>query len=141
MSPASSPRRSHLVPMAGDASLGVSLLAGTVLSLVGFFHVLLGIVALAGDNEDVLVDTKYAFQMNVTAWGWLHIAVGVVAILVGIGIWMNQGWAYVLGLVVAFLSALGNFAFLPHAPVWSAVMLAFDVLVMWGLTAQLRDLD
>lgn len=141
MSPASSPRRSHLVPMAGDASLGVSLLAGTVLSLVGFFHVLLGVVALAGDNEDVLVDTKYAFQMNVTAWGWLHIAVGVVAILVGIGIWMNQGWAYVLGLVVAFLSALGNFAFLPHAPVWSAVMLAFDVLVMWGLTAQLRDLD
>jgi hypothetical protein len=141
MSPASSPRRSRLVPMAGDASLGVSLLAGTVLSLVGFFHVLLGIVALAGDNEDVLVDTKYAFEMNVTAWGWLHIAVGLVAILVGVGIWMNQSWAYVLGLVVAFLSALGNFAFLPHAPVWSAVMLAFDVLVMWGLTAQLRDLD
>jgi uncharacterized membrane protein len=103
--------------------------------------VLLGIVALAGDNEDVLVDTKYAFEMNVTAWGWLHIAVGLVAILVGVGIWMNQSWAYVLGLVVAFLSALGNFAFLPHAPVWSAVMLAFDVLVMWGLTAQLRDLD
>jgi hypothetical protein len=127
--------------MAGDASLGVSLLAGTVLSLVGFFHVLLGVVALAGDNEDVLVDTKYAFEMNVTAWGWLHIAVGLVAILVGVGIWMNQSWAYVLGLVVAFLSALGNFAFLPHAPVWSAVMLAFDVLVMWGLTAQLRDLD
>jgi hypothetical protein len=141
MSPASSPRRSRLVPMAGDASLGVSLLAGTVLSLVGFFHVLLGVVALAGDNEDVLVDTKYAFEMNVTAWGWLHIAVGLVAILVGVGIWMNQSWAYVLGLVVAFLSALGNFAFLPHAPVWSAVMLAFDVLVMWGLTAQLRDLD
>ena len=37
---------------------------------------------------------------------------------------IGWAWAIVLGLIVAFLSALENFAFLPQEPFWSAVMLA-----------------
>jgi hypothetical protein len=127
--------------MAGDASVGVALLAGVLLILVGFFHMLLAFVALVGNNEDVLVHSKYAYEMNVTTWGWIHMVTGVIAVVIGIGIWMGRSWAYVLGLLIAALSALDNFAFLPHAPVWSAVMLGFDVLVIWALVQELREPD
>jgi hypothetical protein len=141
MSPAAPPRRSHLVPMAGDASLGVSMLAGVLLLLMGFFHILLAFVALVGNNEDVMVHSHYAYEMNVTTWGWIHLVTGVAAVVIGIGLFLGWRWAYVLGLVVAFMSALDNFAFLPHAPIWSAVMLAFDVLVIWALVQELREPD
>jgi polyferredoxin len=108
---------------------------------MGFFHILLAFVALVGNNEDVMVHSRYAYQMNVTTWGWIHLVTGVAAVVIGIGLFLGWRWAYALGLLVAFISALDNFAFLPHAPVWSAVMLAFDVLVIWALVQELREPD
>ena len=45
----------------------------------------------------------------------------------------------IAALVIAFLSAVSNFAFLPQAPFWSIAIIGFDVLVIWALVAELNE--
>jgi len=131
-------RPNNLVPMAGDNSLGVTLAAGLLLIVLGSGQVLLSIIALNND-DDALTPTKYSFQFSTTTWGWIHLVVGILAIVVGIGLLVGRTWAFIAGLVIASVSALTNFAFLPQAPLWSALLIGFDVLVIWALVSELNE--
>jgi uncharacterized membrane protein YjfL (UPF0719 family) len=42
-------------------------------------------------------------------------------------------WARVAGVVIAFASAVANLASLAAYPVWSLIMIVFDVLIIWAL--------
>ena len=70
-----------------------------------------------------------------TTWGWIHVIVGVVAVLAGIGLFTGAVWARAVAVLVAAISILVNFAWLPYYPVWSILIIAFDVFVIWALTA------
>lgn len=131
--------RNRLTPMAGDTSMAFSLLAGLFLILSGSFHILLSLAALIGDNQDVMVPTRYSFDMNLTAWGWVHLVTGVVAVVIGVGILVNRRWAYVLGVIVAAISAVATFAFAPWSPFWALLIIAFDILVIWALSRELQE--
>jgi hypothetical protein len=102
--------------------------------------VLVAVVALSGD-DDVVTSSTYAFEMTRTTWVWIHLVVGVVAVELGVGVLMGRSWAYVFALAITFLSALGNFALLPHPPIWLLVVIAFDVLVMRALVISLNEPD
>jgi hypothetical protein len=41
----------------------------------------------------------------------------------------------VVGITLAVLSAITNFLFIPYYPVWSLLIIAVDVLVIWALAA------
>jgi hypothetical protein len=119
---------------------GIVAFAGALLTAMGVFQVIEGIAAVA--NDEVFVGRtggSWAFKFDLTAWGWWHIIFGVIAVLVGIGILAGQTWANIAGIVVAFLSAISNFAFLPYYPLWSIVIIAFAGLVIWALCTQLTD--
>jgi hypothetical protein len=128
----------HQVPIGGSDSLGIVLGAGVLLSALGAFHILMGLMAVNGDDE-AFVPTSYAFELSVPTWGWVHLGLGIVALGIGIGMLLGQTWTYVFALCLAFLSALGNFAFLPQAPIWSAMLIAFDVLLIRALLIELND--
>lgn len=117
---------------------GVIAFAGALLIAVGVFQILEGIAAVAKD-EVFVRGVSYTFKFDLTAWGWWHMIFGAIVILVGIGLLAGQAWANVAGIVVAFISAVSNFAFLPYYPLWSIVIIAFDGLVIWALCTQLRD--
>ena len=51
----------------------------------------------------------------------------------GFFILTGQPWARVVGIVVAVLSALSNFLFIPYYPLWALVIIALDVAVIWAL--------
>jgi hypothetical protein len=113
---------------------GYLAFASTMLCLVGSFHIIQGVVGIFRDGyffvpkEDLLVKIDY------TAWGWIHVGLGALAIAVGIGFGLGQMWARILGVLVAVLSTLTNLAFLNAYPVWSVLVIAFNVLVIWALT-------
>jgi len=89
-------------------------------------------VLVTGANYDSMLDT--------TAWGWVHALVGVVGLGVGIAIVTAHTLGYLAGIGVAFLGAVANFAFLPYYPLWSLLIIAFNVLVIWALCTQVvRD--
>ncbi len=114
--------------------VGWIVFAGFMLLMVGSFHIIEGLVALFR-NEVLLVGPRgLAVNVDYTAWGWTHIIGGLLAIATGAGLLVGQTWARVLAVIVAFASALINMAFLPAYPIWSAILIGIDVLVIWAVT-------
>ncbi|MFG2311917.1 hypothetical protein ACGFS9_25095 [Streptomyces sp. NPDC048566] len=121
-------------PPSGDsawASGGVTF-AGVLLLVNGFLNILQGISAIAKDNVYARVD-DYVYRINLTGWGWILLIVGVIAAVVGAGILKGAAWARITGIALASVSMLFHFMFLPYAPVWSVIMIAIDIFVIWAL--------
>jgi hypothetical protein len=112
--------------------------AGVLLMLASLFDILQGLSAVH-DDDLYAAGTEYLYKLNVTAWGWLHIVIGLVGVAVSIGILMRKRWGQVVGMVVASISILTNFVSLPVYPVWSAFIIAFMFAVIWSLSYQLKN--
>lgn len=102
--------------------------------IIGVLHGIAGLVALLNDEYYVVPSRRLAISVDYSAWGWAHLVFGLVAIAVGYGIIKRKMWGRVLGVVFASVSAVVNFGFLNAQPVWSAVVIGFDVLLIWALT-------
>ncbi|GAA4747576.1 hypothetical protein GCM10023350_35570 [Nocardioides endophyticus] len=115
---------------------GIGIFAGAALLVVGIFQFLEGVAAAAKD--DVFVTTRnYVFEFDLTTWGWIHLVFGIVVAIIGGAILAGQKWALVAGIVVAVVSALMNFVWLPYYPAWAILIIAFDVAVIWALSTML----
>jgi hypothetical protein len=118
---------------------GMVIFAGTLLLMVGGFNVIYGLVALFKDQ--VLVTTKGGLvAFDVTTWGWITLIMGILQILVGFGLFGGRTWAVVGGVVLAVLNGFNQIAFLQAQPVWSTIIIAIDVLIIYALTAHGREL-
>lgn len=120
-------------------AIGWTAFAGTILIMIGLFQAFLGIVAIA-DNTIYVVTSEWVFKLDVTTWGWIHLILGLVLLLAGIGLFGGQVWARTVGVIVAALSALAAFLWLPYYPVWAIVIITMDVFVIWALTTHGRDI-
>ena len=96
---------------------GAILTAGSLLLLAGAWQAFLGLVALFKDADTVLlVGPKWTFSFDVTAWGWIHLLIGAALFVVGIFVLRGALWAAVVGMIIAGISALANFLWLPVLP-------------------------
>ena len=129
----------HTTARSGLAA-GVTAAAAISLIVGGICHAMQGFVGIA-TNEFYVATQKWIFQFDVTTWGWIHVIVGVVAVLAGIGLFSGAVWARTVAVLVACVSILVNFAWLPYYPVWAILIIAFDMFVIWALTAHGRDLS
>ena len=111
---------------------GWAAFAGIMTVLVGTFQAIAGIVALFKD-EVIFFGEKNVWLLDLTSWGWVHLVGGLLLILVGYGILSGKTWARVIGVLLAGLSAVWNFAWLPVYPVWSVVVIVVDILVIYAL--------
>jgi hypothetical protein len=115
------------------AATGWTVFAGIVMIFGGVMAIFQGIAAIA--NDDVFVSTRnYTFQWNLTGWGWVHLILGVVVAAAGFALFRGMTWARVVGITVAGLSMLANFAWLPWYPVWAITLIIVDGFVIWALS-------
>ena len=134
-----SSRRADEVPTKYLVARGTSVFAGVMLMTVAFFQIIEGIAALAKDSVYVS-GINYTFEFDVTTWGWVHLVLGIIGLATGIGIVAGQAWGLLLGIVVACIGAIANFAFMPYFPFWSLAVVAFYVFVIWALATEVsRD--
>jgi hypothetical protein len=106
--------------------------AGVMMIFGGAMAIFEGISAIAKD--DVFVTTaNYAYTFNLTSWGWIHLVLGVLVVLAGAALFSGAMWARVTGIVLAGLSMIANFMWLPYYPVWAIVLIAVDAFVIWAL--------
>ncbi|MFJ5711855.1 hypothetical protein [Streptomyces sp. NPDC093105] len=111
---------------------GLTVFAAVMLGITGVVGVFRGIMAIAED--DVFLTTpNYVFQFDLTGWGWIHLALGAVAILVSFGLYKVSMWARVAGVAIAALVVIANFLSLPYYPAWSILMIAMSGFVIWAL--------
>jgi hypothetical protein len=114
-------------------AVGGITFAATMLVLIGVFQVIGGLVAII-DDDFYVVTQNYTFDLDTSAWGWIHLIFGILLILVGYSLFAGATWAGVTAIVLAVLSAVANFFFIPYYPFWSIVVIALDVWVIWALT-------
>ena len=114
--------------------------AGIVLILNGAFSALQGVVALIGSNTYYVVVPGGLLLFDVTGWGWWNIVIGLLLVIVGISLLTGAGWARVVAIILASLSALGQLLLLPAQPWWAVIVIAIDVLVIYALTAHGREI-
>lgn len=113
---------------------GLVVFAGVMMMLIGTFHALTGLSAIL-ENEFFVVTPRYAYEIDVTAWGWLHLIYGVIVVVAGWQIFSGVSWARIVGMTLAIFSAIGNFLFIPYQPVSAILMIALAVLVISALSA------
>lgn len=118
--------------LSGWAAGGIGF-AAAILLLVGVFQTVAGLAAIIED-EFFVIGREYAFSLDVTTWGWIHLTLGVLLICAGIGLMARQLWAIVTAIFLASLSAVANFFFLPYYPLWAILLIVLDVWVIWALT-------
>jgi hypothetical protein len=121
------------------AAAGTILIAGVIMIVAGAFHILQALVALFNDTFYVAGE-EYIYQFDVTAWGWIHLLGGVLLVFGGAALFRGAVWACILAVVLASLSAVLNFMWLPYYPLWGAIIIVLDVVIIWAVLAHPRDL-
>jgi hypothetical protein len=119
-------------PVSGWAVGGIAF-AATVLTIIGVFQIIAGLVAIFNDDFYV-VTQNYTFDLDTSAWGWIHLLLGILLVGTGWGLFSGATWAGVTAIVLASLSAIANFFFIPYYPFWSIVLIALDIWVIWAIT-------
>ncbi len=118
--------------VSGWATGGV-VLAATLMTMTGILQAFQGLAAIISDEFFVRVG-DYAFNLDVTAWGWIHLILGILLALAGFYLFAGSPTAGAIAIVLAVLSAISNFLFIPYYPFWSIVLIALSVYVIWAIT-------
>lgn len=111
-----------------------------MLILGGAVHIIQGLTTLLDDKQATVTSNGLAVHIPFTTLGWLHLVLGLVAMLVGVGAMLGNRVALVAAVIVAGISAIANLTFIAAYPVWSLILVAFDVIVIYAIVAHGRDM-
>ncbi|MET8946345.1 hypothetical protein ABZX30_22870 [Streptomyces sp. NPDC004542] len=117
---------------------GLTIFGAVMLMIAGVLDIFRGIMGIAQD--DVFVATpSYVFRFDLTGWGWVHLILGAVAVIVSLGLFQAALWARIGGVTIAALIIIASFLSLPYYPVWSVVMIAMSAFIIWALCVVRRE--
>ncbi|WP_157105971.1 DUF7144 family membrane protein [Nocardia sienata] len=106
--------------------------AAALLLVAGFITLFQGISAAA--NDDVFVaGPNYVYELDLTSWGWIHIVFGILLILAGLALMTGALWARIVAIGLAALSIIVNFLWIPWYPLWSILIIAIDIVIIWAI--------
>ena len=112
---------------------GGVVFAAAMMIVIGVFQAIEGLVAIF-DDDWYVVTRHYTFDLDVTAYGWIHLILGIVILLAGCALFAGKVWGGVLAIFLAILSAIANFFFIPYYPFWSITIIALCIWVIWSVT-------
>jgi hypothetical protein len=120
---------------------GWLIFAAVLMILLGAFHAIQGLIALFNSEYYLVGPQALSVHLDYTTWGWVHLIAGIVVLGAGIGVLAGQLWARIVGIVLAVISALTSFTFIAAYPVWSCILIALDVLIIYALAVNGRELQ
>jgi hypothetical protein len=115
-------------------AVGLILFAAIMMIIVGVFQAIQGLVGIF-ENEFYVATRNYLFQFDATTWGWTHLLIGLLMAFAGWGLLSGRTWARTVAIILAVLSAITNFLFIPYYPFWSLLIITLDIFVIWAVTA------
>lgn len=109
--------------------------AGIMMILVGAIHAVQGLAALVNEDFYDVPSERLLVAVDFATWGWIHLVLGVLVVAAGIAVNWGRAWARVVGVVFASVSLLTNLAFVNAQPVWTTIVVALDVVIIYAITA------
>jgi hypothetical protein len=122
----------------GAGALAGSILAGALMIISGATGFLAGL-AMVIKGSFFTYNSTYAYHWSTKGWGWVELIIGAVIFFAGICVLLGMTWARVVGVIIATLGAIASFLTIPYYPVWSIVVLAMDVFIIWALVHRGRQ--
>ncbi|MDV6283664.1 hypothetical protein [Rhodococcus jostii] len=113
---------------------GTAMGAAVIMVTVGLLQFFQGLAAVY-ENEEFVVGVEYLYKFDFTVWGWIHLVLGALVAVTGLALFTGAAWARVSAIVIAAISIVANFLWLPHYPWWSVIVIALDVVVIWAISA------
>ena len=114
--------------------------AGIMLIMLGVFQAIEGFVAIFDDGYYLVRPNGLVINVDYTAWGWTHLIIGLIAVAVGLGLMTGNMAARIVGVIIAVISATVNLLFIGAYPVWSTIIIAVDVIVIYAIVVHGREL-
>jgi len=113
--------------------IGMVVFASILLAVIGFFNMIYGIAAIA--NSHVFVANAHYVIGDLRAWGWVTLILSVLQLIAAGGILMGNQLARWFAVAVVGINAIEMMFFIPAYPFWALVIIAADVVALWGLCA------
>ena len=107
--------------------------AAVLLGMLGLFNIIDGIAAIA--RSHIFIANAHYVIGDLRVWGWVALILGVAQALASIGVLAGNQVARWFGVAVIGLNTIGQMFFLPGYPFWSLMIIAVDVVALWGLCA------
>jgi len=127
---------------APTAWTGWVVFAAFMMMMLGFFQAIEGLVAIFNKGFYHVSSNGLVLHVNYNVWGWVHLLLGALIFVSGVGVLAGNVAARAVGVIFAGLSALLNLVFIEAYPIWSVLIITVDVLVIYALTVhggELRD--
>ena len=119
---------------ASRAGTGWVFFAAIMMTVLGIFGIFEGLAAIVKSGF-YHVPPNYYISINAKGWGWIHLIISIIVVLAGFALFQGATWARVVGIILASLSAIANFLFIPVYPIWSLLIITIDIVVIWALAA------
>ncbi len=101
--------------------------------ILGSLDAFWGLAAILND-EIVVVGGRGALIFDITTWGWIHLILGLVVALTGLGLMMGNAAARVAGIFFVAVNAIAQIVWFPAAPLWAFLMIILDTVIIYQLT-------
>jgi len=118
---------------------GWVIFAAIMMAVVGAFSIIEGITAIFRDTFYVVNHDGLLVRLDYTQWGWVHLILGVLLLAAGIALPRGPMWARIVAVALAAFSAIINLAYINAYPLWSIIIIAVDIIVIFAVTVHGRD--
>ncbi len=114
---------------------GWVIFAAFVMFTIGCFNIIMGLAALLKDEVYLVSKNGLLLTTSYTYWGWWLIILGGLLILVALGLFSGNEAARWFAIFVVILNLISQFGWFPAHPLWSLIVIALDLAVLYALTA------
>jgi hypothetical protein len=115
-----------------ERGAGWVLFAAMVMVVVGGWGIIEGLFALIDDTKVASMGGQI-FMVDITTWGWMHIILGGLVLLTGLGLFAGSGAAQVAAIFIVSINAIGQVFTISVYPWWGITLLALDIFILWAL--------
>lgn len=121
-------------------AVGAIIFAAVMMIVGGVLQMIQGAIAIM-DDAYFAIGEDYLFAFDQTAWGWIHVVLGLLVAAAGLTLMRGATWARAVAVAVAGLSMFTNFLWLPISPLWSLTTIAMSFAVIWAVTSHGHDAE
>jgi hypothetical protein len=111
---------------------GWIIFAASILIVNGLFGAIEGLAGIFRDKSYFAVNGE-VLVFDYTAWGWIHLIIGILLVLIGVALFRGSMAARVAGIIIVGFNLLAQFIWIGASPWWSLIAITFDILILYAL--------